>query len=65
MLPKSHKQYQYIIDKFAINAIPANILLDKKRRIISFNLHGDALAEKIKELANSDIEVSLHLIKEK
>ena len=40
-------------------------MLDKIRRIISFNLHGDALAEKVKELANSDIEASLHLIKEK
>lgn len=50
MLPKSHEQYQYIMDKFAIKAIPANFLLDKDRRIISINLRGDALSKKMNEL---------------
>lgn len=52
MLPKNHIHYQYIIDKFAIKALPTNVLLDKNRRIIFSNLDGNALAKKMEELTN-------------
>ena len=56
MLPKNHIHYQYIIDKFAIKALPTNVLLDKNRRIIFSNLDGNALAKKMEELTNINMD---------
>ena len=38
---------------YAVNAIPANFLLDETGTIIARNLRGDALYSKVKELLGS------------
>lgn len=39
--------------QYAVNAIPANFLIDANGIIVGHNLRGDALAEKVKEILDT------------
>ena len=45
-----------ILKNQGINALPANLLLDKNKRIIARNIRGKELIEKVKDLIQRDKE---------
>ena len=45
-----------ILKNQGINALPANLLLDKNKRIIARNIRGKELIEKVKDLIQKDKE---------
>lgn len=50
ILRKDNPEHEKFRKLFDIKVIPRNFLLDKNRRIVAMNLHGDDLEKKLKEL---------------
>lgn len=51
LLARDEPQFGNLVQRFSIRTIPTNFLLDRQHRIVAVDLHGEALAAKMKELA--------------
>lgn len=49
-LAQPHADYKLTMAQFKVSFIPYTVLLDRQRKIVAINLHGDELVEKIEEL---------------